>query len=79
MGQAGEAHVLVAVALRDGWLLAYHAGSGHLHAKGKVLTEKTLSNANGPRWGPEGIYRSSLDARKPQNPTKSEEYQGHLQ
>eukprot|EP00976_Prorocentrum_cordatum_P018613 377115-Prorocentrum_minimum.AAC.2 len=27
----------------------------------------------------EGIYRSSLDARKPQDPTKSEEYQGHLQ
>eukprot|EP00976_Prorocentrum_cordatum_P113863 1195764-Prorocentrum_minimum.AAC.4 len=29
--------------------------------------------------GQEGIYRSSLDARKPQNPTNSEEYQGHLQ
>eukprot|EP00976_Prorocentrum_cordatum_P082940 1185040-Prorocentrum_minimum.AAC.1 len=29
--------------------------------------------------GQEGIYRSSLDARKPQNPTYSEEYQGHLQ
>eukprot|EP00976_Prorocentrum_cordatum_P062002 1176549-Prorocentrum_minimum.AAC.1 len=27
----------------------------------------------------EGIYRSILDACKPQNPTKSEEYQGHLQ
>eukprot|EP00976_Prorocentrum_cordatum_P029815 607066-Prorocentrum_minimum.AAC.1 len=29
--------------------------------------------------GLEGICRSSLDARKPQNPTNSEEYQGHLQ
>eukprot|EP00976_Prorocentrum_cordatum_P041486 841846-Prorocentrum_minimum.AAC.1 len=29
--------------------------------------------------GSKRIYRSSLDARKPQNPTKSEEYQGHLQ
>eukprot|EP00976_Prorocentrum_cordatum_P117844 1196372-Prorocentrum_minimum.AAC.3 len=33
----------------------------------------------GSGGGLEGIYRSSLDARKPQNPTKSEEYQGHLQ
>eukprot|EP00976_Prorocentrum_cordatum_P041424 840669-Prorocentrum_minimum.AAC.2 len=29
--------------------------------------------------GAEGIYRSRLDARQPQNPTNSEEYQGHLQ
>eukprot|EP00976_Prorocentrum_cordatum_P072197 1180621-Prorocentrum_minimum.AAC.1 len=29
--------------------------------------------------GSEGIYRSSLDASEPQNPTKSEEYQRHLQ
>eukprot|EP00959_Pyramimonas_sp_CCMP1952_P234749 4904977-Pyramimonas_sp.AAC.1 len=29
--------------------------------------------------GSEGIYRSSLDARKPQNPIYSEEHQGHLQ
>eukprot|EP00959_Pyramimonas_sp_CCMP1952_P366950 7685723-Pyramimonas_sp.AAC.1 len=29
--------------------------------------------------GQEGIYRSSLDARKPQNSINSEEYQGHLQ
>eukprot|EP00959_Pyramimonas_sp_CCMP1952_P003118 64413-Pyramimonas_sp.AAC.2 len=28
---------------------------------------------------PEGIYRSSLGAREPQNLTNSEEYQGHLQ
>eukprot|EP00976_Prorocentrum_cordatum_P077376 1182662-Prorocentrum_minimum.AAC.2 len=34
---------------------------------------------SGARGGLEGIYRSSLDARKPQNPTKSEEYHGHLQ
>eukprot|EP00976_Prorocentrum_cordatum_P104391 1193872-Prorocentrum_minimum.AAC.1 len=27
----------------------------------------------------EGKYRSSVDAREPQNPTKSEEYQKHLQ
>eukprot|EP00976_Prorocentrum_cordatum_P005248 104148-Prorocentrum_minimum.AAC.1 len=33
----------------------------------------------GSGGGQEGIYWSSLDARKPQNPTKSEEYQGHLQ
>eukprot|EP00976_Prorocentrum_cordatum_P003512 68918-Prorocentrum_minimum.AAC.1 len=33
----------------------------------------------GPGGGKEGIYRSSLDARKPQNPINSEEYQGHLQ
>ena len=31
------------------------------------------------KGGLEGIYRSSLDARKPQNPINSEEYQGHLQ
>eukprot|EP00976_Prorocentrum_cordatum_P026522 538895-Prorocentrum_minimum.AAC.1 len=30
----------------------------------------------GSGGGLEGIDRSSLDARKPQNPTKSEEYQG---
>ena len=33
----------------------------------------------GSAGGLEGIYRSSLDARKPQNPTKREEYQRHLQ
>eukprot|EP00976_Prorocentrum_cordatum_P067100 1178585-Prorocentrum_minimum.AAC.8 len=27
----------------------------------------------------EGKYRSSVDAGEPQNPTKSEYYQGHLQ
>eukprot|EP00959_Pyramimonas_sp_CCMP1952_P413527 8665220-Pyramimonas_sp.AAC.1 len=26
-----------------------------------------------------GIYRPSLDARKPQNPTRGEQYQRHLQ
>eukprot|EP00959_Pyramimonas_sp_CCMP1952_P145714 3050430-Pyramimonas_sp.AAC.1 len=31
------------------------------------------------RGGLEGMYRSSLDAREPQNPTKSKEYQGYLQ
>ena len=30
----------------------------------------------GVQPSPEGIYRSSLDARKPQNPINSEEYQG---
>ena len=45
---------------------------GHAHAlEGGVQ--------RGSRGGPEGIYRSSLDARKPQNPINSEEYQGHLQ
>eukprot|EP00976_Prorocentrum_cordatum_P054800 1105547-Prorocentrum_minimum.AAC.1 len=29
--------------------------------------------------GLEGIYQSSLDARQPQSPLNSEEYQGHLQ
>eukprot|EP00959_Pyramimonas_sp_CCMP1952_P082024 1713657-Pyramimonas_sp.AAC.1 len=29
--------------------------------------------------GQEGVRRGSIDARKPQNPTNSEEYQGHLQ
>eukprot|EP00976_Prorocentrum_cordatum_P083145 1185119-Prorocentrum_minimum.AAC.2 len=38
-----------------------------------------MGSEGGSGGGPEGIYRSSLDARKPQNPTKSEEYQGHLQ
>eukprot|EP00976_Prorocentrum_cordatum_P055635 1122624-Prorocentrum_minimum.AAC.1 len=35
----------------------------------------------GSGGGPEGEgnYRSSLDAREPQNPTKSEEYQGRPQ
>eukprot|EP00959_Pyramimonas_sp_CCMP1952_P091219 1909474-Pyramimonas_sp.AAC.1 len=33
----------------------------------------------GYRGGPEGIDRSSLDAREPQNPTKSEEHQRHHQ
>eukprot|EP00976_Prorocentrum_cordatum_P082514 1184843-Prorocentrum_minimum.AAC.2 len=33
----------------------------------------------GPGGGLEGIYRSSLDARKPQNPINSEEDQGHFQ
>eukprot|EP00976_Prorocentrum_cordatum_P023503 478601-Prorocentrum_minimum.AAC.1 len=31
-----------------------------------------------PGFGEGGIYRSSVDAREPQNPTNSEEYQGHL-
>eukprot|EP00976_Prorocentrum_cordatum_P016523 332364-Prorocentrum_minimum.AAC.2 len=33
----------------------------------------------GPRSDVKGIYRSSLDARKPQNLIKSEDYQGHPQ
>eukprot|EP00976_Prorocentrum_cordatum_P059176 1175367-Prorocentrum_minimum.AAC.1 len=33
----------------------------------------------GSGGGQEGIYRSSLDARKPQNPINSEEYLWHLQ
>eukprot|EP00976_Prorocentrum_cordatum_P074295 1181461-Prorocentrum_minimum.AAC.1 len=37
------------------------------------------SRSRGCEGGVEGNYRSSLDARKPQNPTNSEEYQGHLQ
>eukprot|EP00976_Prorocentrum_cordatum_P052110 1051782-Prorocentrum_minimum.AAC.1 len=32
----------------------------------------------GSGGGQEGIYRSSPDARKRQNPINSEEYQGHL-
>eukprot|EP00959_Pyramimonas_sp_CCMP1952_P040723 851577-Pyramimonas_sp.AAC.2 len=32
-----------------------------------------------PGGGLEGKYRSSVDAREPQNLTKSEEYQRHLQ
>eukprot|EP00959_Pyramimonas_sp_CCMP1952_P339078 7101109-Pyramimonas_sp.AAC.1 len=31
------------------------------------------------RGGPEGIYRASVDAREPQNPTESEEYRRYLQ
>ena len=31
------------------------------------------------KWGVEGKCRSSVDARESQNPTNSEEYQGHLQ
>eukprot|EP00976_Prorocentrum_cordatum_P025919 526323-Prorocentrum_minimum.AAC.1 len=33
----------------------------------------------GSRGGPEGNCRSGVDARETQNPTKSEEYQKHLQ
>eukprot|EP00976_Prorocentrum_cordatum_P021660 441863-Prorocentrum_minimum.AAC.1 len=33
----------------------------------------------GSGGGRQGIYRSSADARKPQNPINSDEYQGHLQ
>eukprot|EP00976_Prorocentrum_cordatum_P045316 914590-Prorocentrum_minimum.AAC.1 len=33
----------------------------------------------GVTGGAQGIYRSSLDSRKPQNPTKSEEYRRRLQ
>eukprot|EP00959_Pyramimonas_sp_CCMP1952_P278017 5811698-Pyramimonas_sp.AAC.1 len=36
-------------------------------------------NRRGSGGDQEGIYRSSVDARKPQNPTCSEEHQGHLQ
>eukprot|EP00959_Pyramimonas_sp_CCMP1952_P278902 5831327-Pyramimonas_sp.AAC.1 len=32
-----------------------------------------------PSSGQGGKYRSSVDAREPRNPTKSEEYQKHLQ
>ena len=39
----------------------------------------TEGTKRGRRGVTEGIFRSSLDTRKPQNPTKSEEYQGHLQ
>eukprot|EP00976_Prorocentrum_cordatum_P074460 1181529-Prorocentrum_minimum.AAC.2 len=46
----------------------------------KELGSACLKRGLVPRRGGEGgVYRSSLDARKPQNPTKSEEYQGHLQ
>ena len=41
------------------------------------------SGSQPPAWWDarleEGKYRSSVDAREPQNPTKSEEYQRHLQ
>eukprot|EP00976_Prorocentrum_cordatum_P060436 1175892-Prorocentrum_minimum.AAC.1 len=37
------------------------------------------SHGQWPRGGLEGIYRSCLDARKPQNPINSEEYLWHLQ
>eukprot|EP00959_Pyramimonas_sp_CCMP1952_P053105 1111122-Pyramimonas_sp.AAC.1 len=43
------------------------------------LSRVRLCACIGAPLGAEGIYRSSLDTRKPQNPTKSEEYQGHLQ
>eukprot|EP00959_Pyramimonas_sp_CCMP1952_P388820 8146658-Pyramimonas_sp.AAC.1 len=33
----------------------------------------------GARGGVEGIYQTSLDARKPQNPINSEGYLWHLQ
>eukprot|EP00959_Pyramimonas_sp_CCMP1952_P344332 7211827-Pyramimonas_sp.AAC.1 len=39
----------------------------------------TREPQRGSRGGLEGIYLSSLDARKSQNPTYSEEYRGHLQ
>eukprot|EP00959_Pyramimonas_sp_CCMP1952_P190393 3982124-Pyramimonas_sp.AAC.1 len=43
-----------------------------------VEREVTCDSA-GNEGVPEGIYRSSLDAHKPQNPISSEEYQGHVQ
>eukprot|EP00959_Pyramimonas_sp_CCMP1952_P055413 1158384-Pyramimonas_sp.AAC.2 len=41
--------------------------------------KRTGKRSGGAQGGLEGIFRSSLDARKPQNPNNSEEYQGHLQ
>ena len=52
---------------------------GHKSPKRGVTNVVNIQDSQGSRGGLEGIYRSSLDARKPQNPTNSEEYQGHLQ
>ena len=38
----------------------------------------SVGGQEGVGEGQEGIYRSSLDARKPQNPINSEEYQGYI-
>eukprot|EP00976_Prorocentrum_cordatum_P034470 701471-Prorocentrum_minimum.AAC.2 len=60
-------------------------------AAGRVVRRRRQQRAEPRQQGPaaaaaarfpglrEGICRSSLDARKPQNPINSEEYQGHLQ
>eukprot|EP00976_Prorocentrum_cordatum_P117739 1196354-Prorocentrum_minimum.AAC.2 len=61
----------VRLVLRDALQLLNHKGGAVPH-----LQEGVRRGSGG---GQEGIYRSSLDTRKPQNPTKSEEYQGHLQ
>eukprot|EP00976_Prorocentrum_cordatum_P104695 1193996-Prorocentrum_minimum.AAC.7 len=44
-----------------------------------ALRSVHVPERRGSGGGQKGIYRSSLDARKPQNPINSEEYQGHLQ
>eukprot|EP00959_Pyramimonas_sp_CCMP1952_P434139 9091229-Pyramimonas_sp.AAC.1 len=59
--------------MKSSWMPARATGIVGVRARVRV----------GVRWGSgeglEGIYRSSLDARKPQNPTKRKEYQGQLQ
>eukprot|EP00976_Prorocentrum_cordatum_P057810 1164981-Prorocentrum_minimum.AAC.1 len=50
-----------------------HAHGHDVHLRGPKGVRK------GGQRGSEGIYWSSLDAHKPQNPTKTEEYQRHLQ
>eukprot|EP00976_Prorocentrum_cordatum_P057610 1161172-Prorocentrum_minimum.AAC.1 len=50
-----------------------------VHLRQVVLKRARGKVRGGPGGGAEGICRSSLDARKPQNPVNSEEYQGYLQ
>ena len=57
--------------------LGFHS-SGPMTVKARVSGVSTLcwhvSPSGGSKGGLEGIYRSSLDARKAQNPINSEEY-----
>eukprot|EP00976_Prorocentrum_cordatum_P095062 1190029-Prorocentrum_minimum.AAC.3 len=46
---------------------------------GHASPSTMYTHSTGVQRGSKGICWSSLDARKPQNPTKSEEYQKHLQ
>ena len=49
------------------------------HSSGPMTVKARVSGVSTLCWGLEGIYRSSLDARKPQNPINSEGYLWHLQ
>eukprot|EP00976_Prorocentrum_cordatum_P002859 55278-Prorocentrum_minimum.AAC.1 len=76
LGSSGAGEDWLATHLRGGDRAGHDRG---MKRPGAVLGSRTGVRPRRQQQLREGMYRSSLDARKPPNPTNSEEYQGHLQ